>query len=103
MRRNVEHHFGAYLVNGELVQTDWDYPATACDLGWSLTRVQKRNRETVELKRRPSRVALGTVRAGHVRNCAHLSTDGTVTCSECGITAGEFISAAASYLNSLAW
>jgi len=89
MKRNVEHHHGAYLVNGELVQSDWDYPATAHNLGWSLTRVQKRNGEIKHLSRRP------------VKGCDHCATDGTITCPECGITASSFISAAAEYLDSL--
>jgi hypothetical protein len=95
----IESHYGAFIVhqhrrdwNGcqspdcersELVQTDWDYPATAESLGWSLRKVQKPGR------RRKNK-------------CDHRSTDGTVDCSDCGITASEFISAAGEYLDSIA-
>lgn len=87
----IEHHYGAYLIksgrHSELVQTDWEYPATAERFGWSLRRVQRRNGETRHLAR-------------YVKGCEHRGTDGTVTCSDCGITASEFIRAAAEYLDS---
>lgn len=94
----VEHHYGSYLVtryhrgrklSDELIQTDWDYPATAQNLGWSLTRVQKRNGTVKHLSRRP------------VKGCSHSDTDGTVFCPDCDIPAGDFINAAAEYLDSL--
>lgn len=81
-------HGRAYGRYGMLVQTDWDYPSTAELFGWSLRRVQKRGRRTVTLQ---------AVRKGK-RNCDHASTDGTVACQKCGITASEFISAAGAYL-----
>jgi len=89
MKRNVEHHCGAYIVNGELVQTDWDFPATASNLGWSLTRVQKRNGTVKHLSRRST------------KGCNHSGTDGTIDCRDCGVTASSFICAAAEYLDSL--
>ena len=93
----IESHYGAYIIHhhrtdwrgcnspdcerSELIQTDWDYPATAQSLGWGLKRVQL---------------------PGHKRRnqCDHRSTDGTVDCRDCGITATEFITAAANYLDS---
>ena len=48
-----------------LVQTDFDYPGVASNLGWSP---------------------------------CHDGTDGTVTCRECGRTAGEMIASAAEFL-----
>lgn len=94
---SVEHHYGAYIVRGRgrgrdgtLVQTDWDYPSTAQDLGWSLARVQRHKDGGVRwLSRRG-------------KGCDHGGTDGTVDCLECGITASQFISAAAAFLNSRA-
>ena len=76
----VEHHYGAYLLtyrdgSTQLVATDWDYPATARMLGWN-----------------------GKVK--HER-CQHRSTDGTVDCRECGLTASQFIVAASEYIDSL--
>ena len=56
-----------------LFQTDWDYPGLARSLGWN----GKIGRE----------------------RCQHRSTDGTVTCTECGRTASDFIAAAAFWLD----
>lgn len=89
MRRNVEHHYGSYIVNGELVQEDCSYPRSARGLGWSLSRVQRRNGKTVHLSRRSA------------KGCRHDGTDGTVKCPDCGITESAFISAAAEFLDSL--
>lgn len=95
----IEHHHGAYRITGRrygpdgfLVQTDWDYPAVACELGWNMRRVQRDNRtgNSRILSRAPNR--------GH--GCDHNSTDGTITC-ECGLTATQFIGAAREYLDSL--
>jgi hypothetical protein len=60
-----------------LFQTDWDFPRLAENLGWSLRKVQRKRG------------------AG----CHHHSTDGTVTCRECGLTASDFIRAAQEWLN----
>lgn len=54
-----------------LFQTDWDFPSLAQSLGWSMRS----------------------------RRCDHRSTDGTVTCSECGKTAPEFIAEAQEWLD----
>jgi hypothetical protein len=90
MKRNVVHYLSGYLVNESLVQSDWDYPGIAEDLGWHRTRVQVGpHREVRELARR-SRVG-----------CQHAHTDGTVDCP-CGVTASDFIRAAGRYLDSLA-
>jgi hypothetical protein len=54
-----------------LFQTDWDRPALAGALGWNMRG----------------------------RTCSHDSTDGTVTCQECGKTANEFIADATEWLD----
>lgn len=71
---------------GCLVQLDLDYPGLAANLGWSLLRVQLRKGRVVHFRRRPK---LG---------CYHGGTDGTVDCP-CGVTASDFIGAAAEYLD----
>lgn len=94
----VEHCHGAYVITGRaygregmLVQTDWDYPSIARELGWNMRRVQMgKDGNSRILQRAPS----------HGHGCDHSCTDGTVTC-ECGLTATQFISAAAQYLDSL--
>lgn len=91
----IEHHYGAYLITRrggtELIQTDWDYPATARDLGWNMRRVQGDAFTARHLRRAPNR--------GH--GCDHRSTDGTIACPDCGVTASAFIACAAEYLDSL--
>lgn len=80
---------GQFSIGGRYVGTDWEYPSAATGLGWSIRRVQKRGNKTVTL----SRVVPGKL------NCRHSSTDGTVTCKECGVTASEFIAAAGEFLH----
>jgi len=77
-----------YIAGGQFVDapSDWDYPRLAQDNGWSLRRVQKIDGETRVLTRASKR-------------CDHASTDGTVACRECGVTASEFISAAGEWLH----
>lgn len=85
----VERHIaGTYIARGgeygdgegTLVQTDWDFPTLARDCGWDMRMVQ--------------------VDSEHP--CEHDSTDGTVTCHACGLTATDFISGAIDYLDSIA-
>jgi hypothetical protein len=93
MRARLESHYGSFICRGELIQTDYEFPSLAESLGWSLRRLQKRsNGETVILQRQPA--------SG--RGCDHRSTDGTVTCRECGVTASEFITAAGRFLDKIA-
>ena len=70
------------IVNGDgrsvLVQTDWDFPSVAGSFGWSPNFVQVCDEPG--------------------RYCDHDGTDGTVDCS-CGVTAGDFISAARGWLD----
>jgi hypothetical protein len=95
----VEHHAGAFLITGRgyghdgtLVQTDWDYPAYARDLGWNMRRVQPDAKGNARhLQRAPNRD----------HGCDHSGTDGTVNCPDCKLTATQFIAAAAEYLDSL--
>lgn len=79
-----EDGFGDYVLTevdedgnetGEdlLVQTDWDYPATAANFGWDL----------------------GASEDG----CDHRYTDGTIACPDCGKSPGDFITQAAEYLD----
>ena len=97
----VESHYGAYIIRGRawggregtLVQTDWDYPATAERLGWSLRRVQRPQAE------RYVRITPDGRRYRTAKRCDHASTDGTVDCRECGVTASEFIAAAGEFLS----
>lgn len=94
----LESHYGAYIVHysdddeGELIQTDWEYPRLAERFGWSLRRVQKIGSRAKVLKRNPTRG----------KSCDHRSTDGTIDCRDCGVTASQFISAAGQFLNSIA-
>lgn len=91
-RPSVESHYGAFIIRGELYQTDYDFPRAAESCGWNMRRLQKRpNGETAELQRAPNRG----------QGCRHSGTDGTIDCPECGVTASEFISAAGRYLDSL--
>lgn len=67
-----------FLVTGEpdqeqFVQTDFDFPGLATTFGWSTRKVRGKGR------------------------CKHNATDGTVDCT-CGVTAGQFISAAYDWL-----
>ena len=78
-----------------LVQTDWDYPSVASSFGWSVNHAQKCQ-------------ACGHVqpKRGYVCEecesgaayCDHDSTDGTIDCPDCGLTAGDFITAAGEWL-----
>lgn len=61
-----------------LVQVDYDYPGTASDFGWSVA----------------------SVGGSRYSWCGHDGTDGTIGCSACGLTATDFISSAADYLDS---
>jgi hypothetical protein len=83
--------FGTYLIKSDdgrdlLVQADWDFPATARTFGWNMEDVQKRQ-EDEDGNELPA------------VHCEHAGTDGTVTCPGCGLTATEFISAAANWLD----
>lgn len=64
--------------NSVLVQTDWDFPGTASTFGWDMREVQQEDRRESP--------------------CDHHSTDGTVTCRGCGLTATDFISVAYDWL-----
>lgn len=88
-KKDVKSHAGGYLIGDDFVQTDWDFPRAARDLGWSLTRVQRRGRKVLHLARRG-------------KGCDHAGTDGTVKCPDCGIVASDFITAASQFLDRLA-
>jgi hypothetical protein len=62
------------------IQSDWDYPSIASSFGWDIRNTKK------------------TDSRGTAVTCQHDTTDGTVTCKECGLTASDFISAAYDFL-----
>ena len=98
----VEHHHGAFLVGRDLVQTDWEYPAAAMRCGWNLRRVQRRVEYDADEGRLVARIRVLKRAPNRGHGCDHVETDGTVACG-CGVTASDFIAAAADYLGSLAW
>lgn len=80
-----------------LVQTDCDYPGTARSFGWSLQQAQ-RCRKCGKPDNDVTGVS-GCRECGADRDdCDHNSTDGTVDCPDCGVTAGQFIAAAYEWL-----
>ena len=76
MSRNVKNYYSGYIVNGSLIQCDYDYPSTVKRLGYGLRRRGEK--------------------------CNHNSTDGTVDCKECGKTASQFIYESSQILDRLA-
>ena len=87
------------IVNGDgrsvLVQTDWDFPSVAGSFGWSPNFVQV-CAECGHINPMRGYVCEECDEPG--RYCDHDGTDGTVDCS-CGVTAGDFISAARGWLD----
>jgi len=95
-----------------LIQNDWDYPGTAVSFGWSLSEVQQPlacRALTAALADYSPDDELSTLDGviDLIRQCwhdaadnpcLHDSSDGTVDCDECGITASEFINAAYDWL-----
>jgi hypothetical protein len=71
LARKLEKDTGNESV---LFQTDWDFPPLARTLGWNM-KVKRGDK------------------------CEHSSTDGTVTCRECGATAHDFIQSAIEFLD----
>lgn len=57
-----------------LVQTDWDYPGIASNLGWSPSDVEPEG------------------------ECEHAGTDGTINC-DCGVKVAVFLASAQSFLD----
>jgi hypothetical protein len=77
MPRKVEHHYGSYIVNGQLVQCDYDYPTAVASLGYGLRRRGEK--------------------------CKHSQTDGTIDCPECHKTSSQFIQESSEILDRLAY
>ena len=89
-----------------VVDTDWDYPGFADTFGWSVRNVQKcpacgkiindvdYHAEKFTCEDCQSIETGDTV----APCCEHSTTDGTVDCRECGLSAGDFIPAAGRYL-----
>lgn len=84
-----------YLLTDErgrdvFIQTDWDFPGLASSFGWSISEVQRDTEEDMEEEELFGPAA---------PRCGHDGTDGTIDCPECGMRAGEFIAAAAEFLD----
>ena len=69
-----------------LIQTDWDFPSLARNLGWSMGP-RKLSAD------HPARHEQGYT------HCYHRGTDGTVKCPDCGKSASAFIEEAQEYLD----
>ena len=80
---------GQFRYGTEIARIDWEYPALATRLGWSIRRVQRREKNIRFFK---------AARKGK-NNCDHRGTDGTVNCPDCGVQAMAFVEAAAGYLH----
>lgn len=99
----IEHPDGRTV----LVQTDWDYPGVASTFGWSLALVQRAPHYCCGEEAPcddPACTECTAARelAAEIEECGpcdHDRTDGTIDCPDCGVTAGEFISAAADWLS----
>ena len=86
---NVTHIGGGQFQIGRSVYgTDFELPFAAELVGWSLRRVQRIDGELVVLSRA----------ARSKKSCDHRSTDGSVDCRDCSVTAMDFITAASDYL-----
>lgn len=98
---------GCYDILGEngksvLVQSDWEYCGTARSFGWDMRSAQKCQGCGKILKVDASNCTRFACpdcedRVGIV--CRHDTTDGTVTCKGCGMVAGEFMAAAADWMD----
>jgi len=64
---------GQYVVKGQYIGTDYDYPYAARLLGYGLRRRGER--------------------------CAHRGTDGTIDCPDCGKTVSQFLTESADILD----
>jgi hypothetical protein len=89
----------------QTVQTDWDYPGLASSFGWSTQRVQTCpecgivTAETIYSRGWPVEFLCPKCDAVRVNQCPHQTTDGTCDC-ECGaVTATDFITSAADWLD----
>jgi len=88
----------------QFVQTDWEYPSLATSLGWSLQDLQLCRKCRKSLPEPEDEFEDEDIQCENCRRkkgntpCEHDTTDGTVTCKECGATASEFIAAAYDWL-----
>jgi hypothetical protein len=87
---------GADDGRSAFVQSDWDCPGVAQSFGWSLRHVPRCHQCAQIADVMPD---------GHAYHCdtwapecEHNHTDGTVTCPDCGVRAGDFIAAAGDWL-----
>ena len=89
-----------YVIGRDLYQIDYDFPAGATRCGWCILRVQRDKSGKVRVLTRTPRDYGKRAALGY---CEHGGTDGTVNCPGCGIEAGDFIEAAAEFLDSIAF
>ena len=84
-----------------LIQTDWDYPAVASNLGWAprLIQICPECKDALRVDRDCVLAACHACGDRILRVCDHDGTDGTVACPDCGIGAGAFIGAAQEFLD----
>lgn len=88
-----------------VVQLDYDAPGIAEAFGWSTTDLQlcrKCRKELPETDEDCDDEDIKCEECGRKKGnsvCDHSSTDGTVDCKECGITANQFIVAALNFLH----
>jgi len=83
------------------VQSDNDYCGFASAFGWSVHNVQKCREcgHVCDVAYSCNRFACAECENPLIRDCCdHNSTDGTVTCKACGLTAGDFIARAYDYI-----
>lgn len=85
-----------------LIQTDYDYPGIAMAFGWILITLPIAGydadwREHQEDYSNSDKRTFCNYEKQ--RDCKHSSSDGTVDCPDCGVTASEFIAAASNWLH----
>ena len=72
-----------------LIQTDWDYPGVASNLGWSPKRASREYIRSGNYRR--GFVVTDRLHLECIRECDHSFTDGTVDCPGCGFDASYMI------------
>jgi len=89
---DTDARFGCCLIRSEtgrsvLVQVDLEFLGVAGAFGWDVRSVQRRDDDDDDA------IVL------HDCACDHCSTDGSVDCADCGVTAAEFIASAQAWLD----
>jgi len=96
--------YGTYLLVCEdgrdlMIQTDYDYPGIASNLGWSPQRLHVLGCECGGLSDVGSPHAVMKLGQSSICCCSHKHTDGTIDCKECGTKGIAFINSAREYLD----